>query len=218
MPFPHKDKVPGKNGGAVLPDADTIIVSGADINDIRTVISHPQAIAQCTDYIRKHSFEIVEAVNTAMAAKEVAEREDVSVAAIASEETAELYGLKILDHDINEDKTNTTRFAVFSGAEDFRQGNSGTAFLLMFTVRDEVGGLAKAINIISAYNFNMRVLRSRPMKDLPWHYYFYAEVEGSDSSENGIRMLSALRGACPVMKVAGRYTASFNSLQGGETI
>ena len=81
----------------------------------------------------------------------------------------------------------------------------GGAFLLLFTVKDEVGGLAKAINLISAYNFNMKVLRSRPMKDLPWHYYFYAEVEGNADSENGRRMISALKGACPMVKVAGHF-------------
>ena len=193
-------------------------IEGADTDSVKTVISHPQALSQCGKYIRKHSFEAVSAENTAMAAKEAAERGDRSVAAIASEETAELYGLKILDHDINEDKTNTTRFAVFSATEDSGTGSGGMAFLLLFTVKDEVGGLAKAINVISAYGFNMRVLRSRPMKNLPWHYYFYAEVEGDASSENGLRMLSALRGACPVMKIAGRYSASANSLQGGESI
>ena len=56
------------------------------------------------------------------------------------------------------------------------------------------------------------------MKDLPWHYYFYAEVEGDDSSENGKRMISALRGTCPGLKVVGRYTATSNIQQGGETI
>ena len=112
----------------------------------------------------------------------------------------------------------------------------GSAFLLLFTVKDEAGGLAKAINVISAYNFNMRVLRSRPMKGLAWHYYFYAEVEGDDSSESGRRMISArrgtcpgltdvgrrmisaLRGSCPGLKVVGRYTATENAHQGGETI
>ena len=193
-------------------------VEGASTDSVKTVISHPQALSQCAKYIRKHSFDAVSTDNTAKAAKEVAERRDVSVAAVASEETAELYGLKILDHDINEDRNNTTRFAVFSGTEDSGSRSAGTAFLLLFTVKDEVGGLAKAVNIISAYGFNMRVLRSRPMKGLLWHYYFYAEVEGDDSSENGLRMLSALRGACPVLKIAGRYSASCNSLQGGETI
>ncbi len=197
---------------------DLIGIEGSAASDIKTVISHPQALSQCANYIRKHAFEAVSADNTAMAAKEVAERGDRSVAAIASEETAELYGLKILDHDINEDKTNTTRFAVFSGEEETGRRSGGMAFLLLFTVKDEVGGLAKAINVISAYGFNMRVLRSRPMKNLPWHYYFYAEVEGDDTSENGARMLSALSAACPDMKIAGRYSASDNSLQGGESI
>jgi prephenate dehydratase len=158
-------------------------------------------------------------VNTAMAAQKVAQDGDRSAAAIASEETAGLYGLQILDHDINESQVNTTRFAVFSRVESkMAIKKDGGAFLLLFTVKDEAGGLAKAVNVISAYNFNMRVLRSRPMKDLPWHYYFYAEVEGDDASENGRRMISALSGTCPSLKVVGRYTATSNIQQGGETI
>ena len=178
-----------------------------------------QAISQCRSYIRKHGFDAVSMANTALAAQKVAQDGDCSAAAIASEETADLYGLQILDHDINESKVNTTRFAVFSRVETkMAIRKDAGAFLLLFTVKDEAGGLAKAVNVISAYNFNMRVLRSRPMKDLPWHYYFYAEVEGDDSSENGKRMISALRGTCPGLKVVGRYTATSNIQQGGETI
>ena len=194
-------------------------VKGASVAGIRTVISHPQALSQCRSYIQKHGFESVSAANTAMAAQKVAQEGDPCIAAIASEETAELYGLQILDHDINESKVNTTRFAVFSRVENSAAARrDGEAFLLLFTVKDEAGGLAKAINVISAYNFNMRVLRSRPMKDLPWHYYFYAEVEGDDLSEDGQKMIRALRGACPLLKVVGRYTAGVNSQQGGESI
>ena len=78
-------------------------------------------------------------------------------------------------------------------------------------------GLAKAINLISAYNFNMRVLRSRPMHNLPWHYYFYAELEGNDNSENGQRMLNTLKGVCPMMKVVGRYTSADTALSETKT-
>ncbi len=192
---------------------------GTSVSGIRTVYSHPQAISQCRSYIRKHGFDAVSMANTALAAQKVAQDGDCSAAAIASEETADLYGLQILDHDINESKVNTTRFAVFSRVENRMPiKKDAGAFLLLFTVKDEAGGLAKAVNVISAYNFNMRVLRSRPMKDLPWHYYFYAEVEGDDSSENGKRMISALRGTCPGLKVVGRYTATSNIQQGGETI
>ncbi|MBR2729273.1 MAG: chorismate mutase [Lachnospiraceae bacterium] len=190
----------------LLVNQNLLAVPGAVMDRIRTVISHPQALSQCAGYIRKRGLISISAPNTAVAAREVAERGDPSVAAIASSETAALYGLSVLDHDINESRTNTTRFAVFSRVENPQSAKKDRgAFLLLFTVKDEVGGLAKAINLVSAYDFNMRVLRSRPMKDLPWHYYFYAEVEGDDRSENGRRMIGALRGACPMVKVAGRY-------------
>ena len=198
------------NGVYDLPVTQNLLgLPGTKAEDIVTVISHPQALAQCRPYIRRCGYLTKSASNTAVAAKEVAEGKDLSVGAIASAETAQLYGLKILDHDINDNRMNTTRFAVFSRVEyPAVVGQDKGAFLILFTVKDEVGGLAKAINVISAYNFNMRVLRSHPMHDLPWHYYFYAELEGNDSSENGQRMLNALKGVCPMMKVVGRYTAA----------
>ncbi|MBQ3356625.1 MAG: chorismate mutase [Oscillospiraceae bacterium] len=194
-------------------------VPGARQEDVRRVVSHPQALDQCVGYLQEHGYETVSADNTAIAAQQVAQLGDVHTAAIASRETAALYGLKVLDHDVHESRTNTTRFAVFSRVESRPPvKRDGTAFLLLFTVNDEAGGLARAVNVISAYDFNMRVLRSRPMKELPWHYYFYTEVEGDDASENGRRMINALKGACPMVKVVGHYTAAANTQQGGESI
>ena len=193
-------------------------VPGATVSDVKRVVSHPQALEQCRAYIREHGFDSEIGVNTAVAAQSVAARGDKSVAAIASCETAALYGLSVLDHDINESRANTTRFAVFSRVGNQPGGRRDGAFLLLFTVKDEVGGLAKAVNLISAYNFNLRVLRSRPMKDLPWHYYFYAEAEGDDSTENGKKMVAALRGICPMVKVVGRYATAPNNERGGVQI
>ena len=101
----------------------------------------------------------------------------------------------------------TTRYAVLSRSlnDPDKGGKKNEALLIMFTVRDEVGGLAKAINLISAYDFNMRVLRSRPLLDLPWHYYFYAELEGDCSKKSEERISRALSAACPVFKIAGRF-------------
>ena len=205
------------NGIYDLPVTQNLLgIPGAETETIKTVISHSQALAQCGPYIRKHGFQTKGVSNTALAAKEVAETKDRTVGAIASAYTAQLYGLRILDHDVNESRMNTTRFAVFSRVESpFVTGHEKSAFLILFTVKDEVGGLAKAINLISACDFNMRVLRSRPMQDLPWHYYFYAEVEGDDLSENGQRMLRALKGVCPTLKVVGRYTTGEAVLQEG---
>ena len=184
-------------------------VPGASLADVRSVISHPQAIAQCRSYLQAHDLDAQSAPNTAVAAQQVAAAGDPSLAAIASDKTASLYGLSILDHDINEDRSNTTRFAVLSRVEGHvSAGKDDSAFILMFTVKDEAGGLAKAVDIISAFGYNMRVLRSHPVQDLPWHYYFYVEAEGDDSSENGRRMITALRGACPMVKVVGRYSTA----------
>jgi monofunctional chorismate mutase len=110
----------------------------------------------------------------------------------------------------------TTRYAVLSRAENkHTEGADNEAFLIMFTVRDEIGGLAKAINIISANDFNMRVMRSRPMKDLQWHYYFYAELVGDCSDESAARIQRLLSTACPVVKIKGRFRENGNEPAGG---
>lgn len=179
-------------------------IPGAKIEDVKTVISHPQAFSQCSGYIQKHGYQAVQAVNTARAAQEVAEKGDKTVAAIASAETASLYGLSLLDHDINESTINTTRFAVFSRVENTERSSNNT-FLLLFTVNNVAGALAKAVSVIGKHGFNMRVLRSRPVKDTAWQYYFYVEAEGDESSEHGKAMLQELQEHCDKLKIVGRY-------------
>ncbi len=175
------------------------------LSDIREVISHQQALMQCADFIKQNGFEQIQAANTAIAAQRVAQGGDKSVAAIASKETADLYGLKIIEKDINQSNFNTTRFAVFSRAQntDKAQGNN---FLLLFTVSHVAGALAKAINVIGEHGFNMRVLRSRPVKDSNWQYYFYVEAEGNVNSDEGKNMLANLKEYCEQLKVVGNYS------------
>lgn len=193
------------NGVYDLPVTHHLLApEGATIGDIETVISHPQALSQCENYIKKHGFRQIEATNTAVAARAVADGGDIRTAAIASEETAELYSLAVLDHDINDSNTNTTRFAVFSGAKD-RTGAAGGSFILMFTVKNAAGALARAISIIGEHGFNMKVLRSHPMRELAWQYYFYIEAEGSPDGEAGASMLSELSEVCDRLKVVGGY-------------
>ena len=77
--------------------------------------------------------------------------------------------------------------------------------ILLFTVRNEAGALARAIDVIGGFGFNMRTLRSRPMKELLWQYYFYVETEGNIQSEKGHAMLKELSTVCDKLKFAGTY-------------
>ena len=195
------------NGMYDLPvTQDLLGTPDATLDDIKTVISHPQALGQCAGYISEHGFIQREFENTALAAREVARLGDKSIGAIASAEAAELFGLTVLDHDINENKNNTTRFAVFSRTSNTRvQNEPGVHSILFFTVRNEAGALAKAVDVIGTYGFNMRSLRSRPMKELLWQYYFYVEVEGNIQCDSGKNMMEALGVYCDKLKYVGSY-------------
>lgn len=186
---------------------DLVSVPGADKTRIKTVVSHPQALSQCANYIRMHGFEQVQYENTAMAAEHVAKAGDPTLAAICSEECAELFGLTVLERHINESRSNTTRFGVFTRASVLRSEREDpeNRFILMFTVRNEAGSLAEAINILGRHGYNMTSLRSRPMKELLWNYYFYVECEGTLTEEEGRVVMDELSCCCDRLKLAGAY-------------
>ncbi len=176
----------------------------ADLEGIKTVISHPQALGQCAEYISRHGFERQEAVNTAVAAKIVAESGRRDIAAIASDEAASKYGLKKLEGNINESNNNTTRFAVFSRTAK-TPSKADNNFIMLFTVSNEAGSLGKAISIIGDNGFNLKVLKSRPTKELVWSYYFFVQGEGNINSPEGKKMLSELKSKCSEIKVIGCF-------------
>ena len=185
---------------------DLLVVPGTEKREIKTVISHSQALGQCANYIRSNGWQTQEYVNTALAARFVAETGDRSVAALASEDAAAIFGLEVMERNVNASRSNTTRFAVFSRAEDLRKSaRMGEHFIMVFTVKNEAGSLARAIDVIGQHGFNMRNLRSRPMKELLWQYYFYVEAEGSIHSDEGRAMLSELESFCDRLKVVGTY-------------
>ena len=185
---------------------DLLGAPGAALSDIKRVVSHPQALGQCAEYIREKGFSTEEYSNTAEAARYVLESGDKSLAAIASAEAAATLGLEVLERRVNTQSANTTRFAVFSRARrDYPAGKSGVHTVLLFTVRNEAGALAKAIDIIGKHGFNMRSLRSRPMKELLWEYYFYVEAEGNLASAEGASMLAELGDCCDRLKAVGSF-------------
>ena len=178
-------------------------VPGSSAEDIKKVISHPQALSQCHDYIKSRALETEEANNTAVAARQVALAKDKHIGAIASVETAEIYGLTVLQQNINKSSENTTRFAVLSRV----QANSPSLAnsVLMFTVKHEAGSLANAISIIGKFGYNMTALRSRPLRKHSWQYYFYIEIDGSTDTAEGKQMLEELNKVCDQLKVVGTF-------------
>lgn len=180
-------------------DQNLVVIPGTRIEDIEHVYSHSQAIGQCSSYLKSRNFEIHQYSNTAKAAEFVKESNSRTIAAIASKKTAELYGLEILESNINNSDLNTTRFAVVSRLST----SNGNKFGLFFTVQNSAGSLAKAIEVISNTGMNMTCLRSRSMKDLPWEYYFYAEITGDiDEAKD---MLDELEKVCSSVRVVGSY-------------
>ncbi|MBQ2316583.1 MAG: chorismate mutase [Clostridia bacterium] len=179
-------------------------VKGATLGDIKQVISHPQALGQCAAYIEKHGFTTVEAVNTAVAAKQVAEAGALHIAAIGSEEAAEKFGLTKLESHINESNVNTTRFAVFSRSAKAPAVNDNH-FIMLFTVNNAAGSLGRAVSVIGEHGFNLKALKSRPTKELVWEYYFYAEGEGNINSDQGKAMLADLSECCSNLKILGSF-------------
>lgn len=175
---------------------------GARLSDIQRVCSHPQAIAQSERFLKSLSLPAEECLNTAVAAKRVAEGGDKTLAAIASAETAELYGLQVLAADINSDGDNTTRFIVI-GRE---RPQSGDRFSLLFTVDHKAGRLAAVIQAIGAAGFNMECIKSRPMPGVPFEYYFYVELVGQPGGQDAKALLGQLEQVCNTLRVLGIFT------------
>ena len=185
---------------------DLLGVPGAVIDDIKTVVSHPQALSQCSTFIKERGLSEKEYSNTALAAEYVKNKNDKTVAAIGSAESAELFGLSVVARSINDDRSNTTRFAVFSRVEGHSEkGGSQPYFSLVFTARNEAGSLANALTIIGRHGFNIRTLRSRPMKDLLWQYYFYVEAAGDIYGEEGKACIEEMKESCDKIKIVGSY-------------
>ena len=182
-------------------------VRGTKFDDIKKVISHPQALDQCYNYLQEHGYEAVQATNTAEAAKYVAELGDKSVAAIASVETAQRYDLEILEENINTVDNNTTKFAVMERtmSEDIVENGRPDVYAMMFTIPNEPGALSQILMTLGIFGYNMRVIRSRPLKGHRWTYYFYTEAEG-DSSSISRPMIEGMQRNCEMVKVLGHYT------------
>ena len=152
-------------------------VPGATLSDIRQIASHPQAIAQCDAFLQTlHDVQLIPSANTAISAREVMRKGDISCAAIASEEAARTFGLSILRRNIQTSPYNTTRFFILSLSE-MPLAEPGKA-TVVFTVNNQVGALAQVLTSFARSGLNMSRIESRPLPESTFLYFFSADFEG----------------------------------------
>ena len=179
-----------------------LVLPGTQLSDLKMVYSHQQAIAQSETFLKQFRLPASAMPNTALAAKFVAESGDKTKAAIASAETAQLYGLDVLVPSINTDGDNTTRFIVLSREKP----TAGNRFSLLFTVDNKPGKLGEVIQIIGRSGFNMESIKSRPMPHVPFEYYFYVELVGDPTADETGALLHELDRTCRTVRLLGVYT------------
>ena len=176
----------------------------AQIADIKDVFSHPQALMQCGEYLYAHSeWDKISMKNTAMAAKKIKEDKNISQAAIASTLTAELYGLKILDANISNSENNATRFIIVSNKKICSPGANRIS--LCFETTHQSGSLYHMLSHFIYNNINMTNIQSRPIKDKPWEYRFFVDIEGTLQDTSVVNALSGIEAEAVSMKILGTY-------------
>ena len=155
-----------------------VALPGATIEGLRTISSHPQAIAQCDAFLATVPWaRLVPSANTAISAQEVAVSGDLTRAAIASTRAAERYGLTVLRADIQTSQTNTTRFLILSREETPLAAPDKAT--VVFRVNDEVGALARVLASFAENGLNMSRIESRPLPETPFQYFFSADFVGA---------------------------------------
>ncbi len=151
---------------------------GAGLDTITHVYSHEQGLFQCEQYLNRHPhWNRVPQADTAGSAWMVAERGDITRAAICSRRAAEIYGLEILAEAINHNSHNTTRFVVVSPRPELRPGADKVSTL--FVLPHETGSLNEVLTVLSVHGLNMVKLESRPIPERSWEYMFFLEFTGN---------------------------------------
>ncbi|MBO6130032.1 MAG: prephenate dehydratase [Pseudobutyrivibrio sp.] len=180
-------------------------VKGAKIEDIKTVYSHPKAIAQCENYIRNYhiDWDVKNLRNTAMSAQKIHTDNDITQAAIGSKYNAILYDLDILEESIQDDKNNETRFIIVSKEKKFRK--KADKISLCLEISHEPGSLYRILSNLIFNGINMNRIESRPIKGVNWQYRFFIDIDGNLDDEAVRNALTGLNEECVRLRVLGNY-------------
>jgi 3-deoxy-7-phosphoheptulonate synthase len=176
---------------------------GTELSDIRRVLSHPQGIEQCRQFLSQHNWELVAVSDTAGAAERVSTSKDAGDAAIAGLITAEIYGLAVIAEGIETNPRNYTRFVVV-GKEPIEDRKASKTSLIC-TARNEPGALFAILRVFAENQVNMIKLESRPIPGEPWKYMFYIDLEADLESSELAAVRAAITERSEYLKILGCY-------------
>ncbi|RLC59678.1 MAG: prephenate dehydratase [Chloroflexota bacterium] len=182
-----------------------LALPGTKLDDVKRVRSHPQALAQCQHYLSRHGLEPEPAFDTAGSARDLAANPEPGVAVIASALSAPLYGLEILDRDIEDFAFNYTRFFVLATEGPPRAQRNKTS--LVFTTPHQPGALYECLGEFARRHINLTKIESRPRLNRPWQYIFYLDFEGHCQDPECEAAIMGLLRRSSFIKLLGSYPA-----------
>jgi len=189
----------------IMPIRHCLLSRTTEFYSITGIISHPQALAQCQDFIHDEmprNLNLIEATSTAEAARNLANY-NLTYAAIGSEKTAEIYNLNILRENINDDKNNQTRFALIGDFETTETGNDKTS--LVFATENKPGALLEILHIFYKNDINLSYISSRPSKIKFGDYNFIVNFDGHIKNKKILNTLKEVREKTTFMRFFGSY-------------
>lgn len=190
-------------GEVYLPISQNLLAKTDDLTEIETVCSHPMALAQAATWLRNElpNVKLDEVESTGEAAYRAAE--ESGVAAVGSILAADSHGLNVLARNIQDARTNATRFIVLGRAWAGKTGQDKTS--VVFSVKDRPGVLKDALSAFSDEGINLTRIESRPSRKRAWTYVFFADFRGHPEEDRVQRALEALEEHCPYVSLIGAY-------------
>jgi prephenate dehydratase len=180
-----------------------LALPGQSLTDIKQVYSHPQALAQCAEYLRALGVEIVATYDTAGSARLISEKKMMGCAAVASERAGQVYGLAVLARRIQTNPYNFTRFLAI--ARESEPPVDGCKTSVVFAVKNTPGSLYKALGAFATRGINLNKIESRPARSQPWQYVFYVDFDGHVEDATCRAALSDLLFVTTFLKILGSY-------------
>ena len=179
------------------------LLSKSELNDLTTVYAHPQALAQCRQWLSKNvpNCELISANSNSEAAQRVVD--EPQSAAIAASHAAEIYGLSILASNIEDEANNTTRFVVIGNQNVASSGDDKTALLI--STKNKPGALQSLLKPLADKGISMTRIESRPAKTGIWEYVFFIDIEGHSQDKEVAEAIVILEQESSMCRVLGSY-------------